>query len=77
MALWENIKLSRECLDLVRDDLLNYIKDHKLSNNSLEDLERLYDSFEVTDTEIIVTFLPESKYEDPSEVIIPIRNVKT
>jgi hypothetical protein len=77
MALWENIKLSRECLDLVRDDLLNYIKDHKLSNNSLEDLERLYDSFEVTDTEIIVTFLPESKYEDPSEVVIPIRDVKT
>ena len=77
MALWENIKLSRECLDLVRDDLLNYIKDHKLSNNSLEDLERLYDSFEVTDTEIIVTFLPESKYEDPSKVVIPIRDVKT
>ena len=76
MALWENIKLCRECLDLVRDDLLNYIVEHRLSSNSLEDLERLYDSFEVTDTDIIVTFLSESRYEDPLEIVIPIRNVK-
>lgn len=76
MALWENIKLCRECLDLVRDDLLNYIVEHKLSSNSLEDLERLYDSFEVTDTDIIVTFLSESRYEDSLEIVIPIRDVK-
>ncbi len=76
MALWDNIKLCRECLDLVRDDLLNYIVEHRLSKNSLEDLERLYDSLEVTDTDIIVTFLPESRYEDSHEIIIPIRDVK-
>lgn len=76
MAVWENIKLCRECLDLVRDDLLNYIVEHKLSNNSLNDLERLYDSFEVTDTDIIVTFLSESRYEDSYEIVIPIRDVK-
>ncbi len=76
MALWDNIKLCRECLDLVQDDLLNYIVEHKLSKKSLEDLERLYDSFEVTDTEIIVSFVAESRYDEPFEVIIPIRDVK-
>lgn len=76
MGLLENIKLCRECLDLVRDNLLDYIVDHKLAQNDLESLGRLYDSFEVTESEIIVTFLPDSRYGDPREIIIPIRDVK-
>lgn len=76
MALWDNIKLCRECLDLVQDDLLNYIVEHRLSDKSLEDLERLYDSFEVTDIDIIVSFITESRYGEPFEIVIPIRDVK-
>jgi hypothetical protein len=76
MGLMENIKLCQECLDLVRDDLLNYIKDNGLSKYSLEELERLYESFEVTQTDIIVVFAPESRYEHPNEIVIPIRDVK-
>lgn len=75
MTLWDNIKLCRECLDLVRDGLLDYIATNKLSKYSLEALERLYDSFEVTDTEVIVYFVAESRYDNPSEVIIPIRDI--
>jgi hypothetical protein len=76
MSLWDNIVLCRECLDLVQDGLLDYIASNKLSKYSLEDLERLYDSFEVTDIEVIVSFVAESRYDEPFEVIIPIRDLK-
>lgn len=76
MGLMDNIKLCRECLDLVRDNLLDYIVDNKLSKLSIDELERLYDAFEVTDTEIIVSFIAESRYDDPFEIVILIRDVK-